>query len=279
MFTGFVPIRRGILEHIRSGDLPHKEALAYVIIILEADCETGIWRGSAKALGPYNYSNRAARHILHKLHQKGYIKSFCRQGRRGNYIVLVNKFQITRGKWKGKQLDATNTLNPKELVFRVEVNSHEDGHESAPSQEGEGKRRMRKERAATQPPHPLHDEIRKWLAEQWERRFGRKPPWDGRDNKALKELLAARPDVTLTEVQAAWKNYMASTKKFYDDNGWPLWALCKDFAGLSLHPVHDRGGQHGAPTRGKSNGTDHDERLARYREAGKSAKELAQRAH
>lgn len=141
MFAGYVPIRRGILEHIRSGDLPHKEALAYVIIILEADCESGIWRGSAKALGPYNYSNRAARHILHKLHRKGYIKSFCRQGRRGNYIVLVNKFHITRGKWKGKQLDATNTLNPKELVFRVEVNGHEDGHESAPSQEGEGRRK------------------------------------------------------------------------------------------------------------------------------------------
>ncbi len=152
MFAGFMPIRRGILEHIRSGDLTHQEALAYLVIILEADCATGIWRGSAKALGPYNYSNRAARHILRSLHQKQYIKSFCRQGRRGNYIVLVNKFPITRGKWKGKQLDATKTLNPKELVFRVEVNGHEDGHESAPSQEGNGKGKGEKKKGAQASP-------------------------------------------------------------------------------------------------------------------------------
>ena len=147
MNSGYMPIRRQLLNHIRSGDLPHEEALAYIIIILEADCETGIWYGSAKALGPYNYSNRAARHILHRLHQKRYIKSFCRQGRRGNYVVLVNKFPITRGKWKGKQLDATKTLNPNELVFR----GHVDGHESAPSQEGDLRRRKRKEGTKASP--------------------------------------------------------------------------------------------------------------------------------
>ena len=279
MLSGYMPIRRALLDHIRSGDLSHEEALAYVIIILEADCETGIWRGSAKALGPYNYSNRAARHILHRLHRKGYIKSFCRQGRRGNYVVLVNKFPITRGKWKGKQLDATKTLNPKELVFRVEVNGHEDGHESAPSQEGERRKRKRRERAVTQPPHPLHDEIRKWCAGEWEQRFGKKPPWGGRDNKVLQELLQARPDLTLAEVQQVWVNYMESTKTFYDDNGWPLWVFCQDFGGLSLHPVHGRGGKHGTDTGRKPNGSDGDKRLARFRGVGKTAKEIAQSAH
>ena len=249
MSSGYMPIRRQLLNHIRSGGLTHEEALAYIIIILEADCENGIWRGSAKALGPYNYSNRAARHILRRLHQKGYIKSFCRQGRRGNYIVLVNKFPITRGKWKSKLLDATNTLDPKELVFRGEVN----GHDSAPSQEGEGKRKSREEKAATQPPHPLHGEIRTWCAGEWKRRFGRQPPWDGRDSRALRELLEALPDLRLTEVQQVWANYMASSKRFYDDTGWPLWAFCRDFGGLSLHPVHDRGRQGTAPA-AKPNG-------------------------
>ena len=99
-----------------------------------------------------------------------------------------------------------------------------------------------------------HHEIRTWCAGEWELRFEKKPPWDGRDSKALKELLQARPDLTLAEVQPVWKNYMASTKKFYDDNGWPLWVFCKDFAGLSLHPVHDRGGNHGPARPIKPNG-------------------------
>jgi len=102
-------------------------------------------------------------------------------------------------------------------------------------------------------PHHLHGEIRTWCAREWKLRFKKKPPWDGRDSKALKDLLQARPDLTLAEVQPVWKNYMTSTKKFYDDNGWPLWAFCKDFAGLSLHPVHDRGRQGTTPT-AKPNG-------------------------
>lgn len=129
-------------------------------------------------------------------------------------------------------------------------------------------------------PHPLHDEIRKWCAGEWKGRFGKKPPWDGRDSKALKELLEARPDLTLAEIQQVWANYMASTKSFYDDNGWPLWIFCKDFAGLSLHPIHDRGGNHGTRrARKTSDRGDADDRLARFRGVGRTAKEIAQRAH
>jgi hypothetical protein len=115
-----------------------------------------------------------------------------------------------------------------------------------------------------------HHEIRTWCAGEWELRFEKKPPWDGRDSKALKELLQARPDLTLAEVQPVWKNYMASSKKFYDDNGWPLWVFCKDFAGLSLHPVHDRGKNHGPAREGKPNGSE------KYR-VGITASELARR--
>ncbi len=119
-------------------------------------------------------------------------------------------------------------------------------------------------------PHSMHGEIRTWCAGEWELRFEKKPPWDGRDSKALKELLQARPDLTLAEVQPVWKNYMASSKKFYDDNGWPLWVFCKDFAGLSLHPVHDRGKNHGPAREGKPNGSE------KYR-VGITASELARR--
>jgi len=128
---------------------------------------------------------------------------------------------------------------------------------------------------ASRASHPLHHEIRTWCAGEWEKRFGKKPPWDGRDNKALKELLQARQDLTLSEVQQVWANYMASTKKFYDDNGWPLRAFCQDFAGLSLHEVHDRGGNHGQTRTGKPNGSGGAD-LSRFR-VGRKASELANR--
>ena len=129
-------------------------------------------------------------------------------------------------------------------------------------------------------PHSLHDEIRKWCAREWEKRFDRKPPWDGRDSKALKELLEARPDLILAEIQQVWANYMASTKSYYDEKGWPLWVFCKDFAGLSLHPIHDRGGDHGTRTATKTSGRgDADPRLARFRQVGRKASDFAQHAH
>lgn len=253
MLSGYVPIRRGILDHVRSGDLTHEETFAYLIIILESDCATGIWWGSAKALGPYNFSHRAARHILEQLHIKGYINRFSKKGRRGNYPVLINKYGVTRGRWAGMKLNANKTLDWREPAYECQVEGQVEGQLTAPSQEGEGKRKRRKKRAAAQPPHPLHGEIRAWCAGEWERRLDQKPPWDGRDSMALRELLQARPDLTLAEVKPVWANYMASSKKFYDDSGWPLWAFCQDYAGLSLHPVHDRGRQGTAPT-AKPNG-------------------------
>ena len=151
MYSGYVPIRRGLLDHIRSGDLTHEEALAYVITILEADCETGLWRGSAKALGPYNYSHRAARHILEQLGKKGYIKRFTKKGRRGNYPVLVNKYGVTRGRWAGRKLNADKTLNWKEPVYECQENGQQNGQLTAPSQEGEGRKRKRKEGTKASP--------------------------------------------------------------------------------------------------------------------------------
>ena len=136
-----------------------------------------------------------------------------------------------------------------------------------------------REKAKGRAPHPLHDEIRKWCAGEWEQRFGEKPPWGGRDNKALKELLQVKPELTLPRIQQVWGNYMESSKKFYDDSGWPLWAFCQDFAGLSLHPVHDRGGNHGQARACKPNGSGGTDRLARFRGVERKASELANHTH
>jgi hypothetical protein len=202
----------------------------------------------AKHFGVHPKSIAATRR---KLERWGYIQTKRAKG--GAYTVVVKKSK----KWV--------------LLKRLRKNeSAPNGSESAPARseyalaegllpiddkavtrQGQGRKKP-----ASRAAHHLHNEIRTWCAGEWERRFATKPPWDGRDNKTLKELLEARPDLTLTEIQEVWANYMASTKKFYDDNGWPLWVFCKDFAGLSLHPVHDRGEKHGTPSAsGNNSGT------------------------
>jgi hypothetical protein len=236
----------------------------------------------ADQLGVHVKSIAASRR---KLERWGYIQT--EQSGKG-YTVRVRKSK----KWMLLQTRRGSGFAPSEhdegaTPLHQKERSHSiRGSESAPSggslpfndiavtRQGQGRKKP-----ASRAANPLHDEIRKWCAGEWEERFGRKPPWDGRDSKALKELLEARPDLALAEIQQVWGNYMRSTKSFYDEKGWPLWAFCKDFAGLSLHPIHDRGGNHGASTARKTSGGDADPRLARFRQVGRKASDFAQRAH
>ncbi len=223
----------------------------------------------AKSFGVHPKSIAATRR---KLERWGYIQT--KRVRGGAYTVVVKKSK----KWELLKRLGKNESAPVGSEYAPERS------ESAPNRseyalaggllaindkvmtrQGPGRKKP-----ASRASHPLHGEIRTWCAGEWERRFEKKPPWDGRDGLALKELLQARPDLTLAEVQPVWKNYMASSKKFYADNGWPLWVFCKDFAGLSLHPAHDRGKNHGPAREGKPNGSE------KYR-VGITASELARR--
>ncbi len=152
----------------------------------------------AKHFGVHPKSIAATRR---KLERWGYIQTKRVKG--GAYTVGVKKSK----KWV--------------LLKRLRKNeSAPNGSESAPTRseyalaegslpiddkavtrQGQGRKKP-----ASRAAHHLHNEIRTWCAGEWERRFEKKPPWDGRDNKALKELLQARPDLTLAEVQQVWAN-------------------------------------------------------------------------
>ena len=118
MTNGFVPLRRGILAHIRNGSLPHGEALAYMVIIASADPSTGIWYGSAKALaGEFNFPEREARRLLEALERKGYLRRFPKPGAHSNYPVLANKSEITVGARRGTRLCADKSTSLENLVY------------------------------------------------------------------------------------------------------------------------------------------------------------------
>ena len=211
--------------------------------------------GFANGFGVHAKSVAATRR---KLERWGYIQTKRAKG--GAYTVVVKKSK----KWELLKRLGKNESAPvgSEYALAEGLLPIDDKVVTRQGQE--------RKKPASRASHPLHGEIRTWCSEEWEKRFEEKTTWAGRDNKALKELLQARPDLTLAKIQQVWGNYMASTKKFYDDSGWPLWAFCQDFAGLSMHSVHDRGRNHGRARTGKPNGS------GKYR-VGITASELARR--
>ena len=199
-------------------------------------------------------SRRAVNDLRRRLEKYGYIKTEHRREGNAIWVLKSKKLMLLRKlRAEESQPEIGGNPPPHGEILPPDGDILPSGpsvpiNDQAVTKQGRGRGKT-----ASRVPHPLHHEIRTWCSGEWEQRFGKKPPWDGRDNKALKELLEARQDLTLAEVQQVWANYMGSTKKFYDDNGWPLRAFCQDFAGLSLHPVHDRGRQGTAPT-AKPNG-------------------------
>jgi hypothetical protein len=108
--NGFVPIRRGLWEHVRDGRMSPFEALAFVYICSQADTRTGVWKGSAGALvTELGFIPRTARDLLERMEHGGYIRRFVSQGLRHCYPILIHKFPVTQGEHNGEVLDALSS--------------------------------------------------------------------------------------------------------------------------------------------------------------------------
>lgn len=111
--AGWVPVRRGILDHIYDGRLTPSEHHALLSMFLLADASTGVWRGSAPALTTVlGYtSQRTMATAFEGLEAKGYILRDYAPGGRGNFPILIGKFEITRGDNAGRRVDLDATKN------------------------------------------------------------------------------------------------------------------------------------------------------------------------
>ena len=120
MSKGFVQIRRGIEEHLLAGRLGLFEFGVYLIIHFQVDFETGVWTGSAPrilAAAPRSTSLRDVQRALARLEQLGFIRTFHQQGQRGNYRVLINKYEPQTGALKGQRLNAQGSLTWRSPVY------------------------------------------------------------------------------------------------------------------------------------------------------------------
>lgn len=115
---GFVPIRRGIYEHLSDGRMTGKELMIYTTLHLKADHLTGIcYKVSGVALGlllkeSTNYINR----IMRSLERKGYIKRLSHRGQVKHYPVVLNKYLTSNG----ILIDARNTKSLNEIAWYIE---------------------------------------------------------------------------------------------------------------------------------------------------------------
>lgn len=94
----FVPLRRGTIEeHLRDGRLSAWEFCALIVIIIEADFNTGCWRGDGKKLASLMHCSwRQASRLILTLELKKYLKRIA-MPRRGSYFISVTDYaQIAR---------------------------------------------------------------------------------------------------------------------------------------------------------------------------------------
>ena len=122
MNSAFCILRGGVLDHLITGRLGFFELGLYVIVHLQADFRTGIWWGSAPKLhasAPAGTSLREVQRGLQRLAKIGFLRPFHKHGARGNYPVLINKYDIKVGALKGKRLNAWESESWKNPRYAI----------------------------------------------------------------------------------------------------------------------------------------------------------------
>jgi hypothetical protein len=264
--NGFVPLRRGLWEHIRDGRMSHLEALAFIYICSQADTRTGVWKGSAGALvTEIGLNPRTARDVLERMERGDYIRRFATQGVRHCYPILVHKFPVTQGEHNGKVLDALNSSKENGLLSlhfiscEVHVNVHDKVHgEVHASQRRSKNRNIRQEKtpaAKTAPPaDPRFQAFVTYAHKTFEEKHGAKPSWLGKDFQQLRVLLRANASLTPTELERRWRAYLDSSELFIAKQGDSLTYFATHCDTFASGPIMQ--------WRGKANGKDINDAVA-----------------
>jgi hypothetical protein len=113
MFSGYVRLRRGVLDHLHQGRMSFSEYGIYTILVQLADSRSGCAFSNAKSLEALigrGLKQQRIQDILFELHLKGYIRPFGqRHVGSGSYPILIHRYQITSGEKKDWFVDAFNT--------------------------------------------------------------------------------------------------------------------------------------------------------------------------
>jgi hypothetical protein len=136
-FSGWVQLRRGILNHLHEGKLSNIEFLVLVVLIMLADKETGAGTINAPCLRSFvpHLSYDAAKRVLLSLEEKHYIYRKIKYKSDLPYPFWVNRYIPSAGPHKGLQIDLAKVSKSKDFKDITYINH---APEDAPQGASEG---------------------------------------------------------------------------------------------------------------------------------------------
>ena len=117
---GHLKLRRGLIDHIRAGKLTNDEIAVYVHLLFCADFSTGLQKNSA----PHIYysmgqrsSLRRIQRALEQLEKLGFIKRFRIPGKKKDYHIIVDKYEVTCGVLNKSRVNAKDTKDWRDIQY------------------------------------------------------------------------------------------------------------------------------------------------------------------
>jgi hypothetical protein len=118
MSVGFVKSRRGIIEHVRDGNLCANEFAVFHLLVLMADSSTGSHTINAAVLRSSYFpelTRDTAQRILVSLEQKGFIFRLNPASHKRAYRYWINKYEATTGPNRLRRTDLSQVLVSKSI--------------------------------------------------------------------------------------------------------------------------------------------------------------------
>src|SRR5271157_4551015 len=116
-YKGYVPLQRGLLEHMVNARINNTETLVFVTILMLCSNETGSAIINASEISKYTHiSHDRSNRALHSLQCKNYIYRDLKTvfGPCQMYRVWVNKFRISLGEHKTRNLNLSEVFETKD---------------------------------------------------------------------------------------------------------------------------------------------------------------------
>jgi hypothetical protein len=258
MSAGFYKRRRGILEHIEAGEIDLLESGIHDYLSLKANLlvgspssiPVGIVFTSAPAIHAHckRVSERTIQRILEHLEEIGWLKNFRTANQRGNYPLLICRASVHDLSGNEYRINADATTDWRhpvyEAVRRVSPEtSNVVGKVAGIREERVGK--GRKKNLAAAPPDPRHKPFCDFAYEAFRMKYLQAPTWDGRHGNGLRAFLNRNSNITLDEWQRRYRNFLASTDAFYQQQKGSVLYFAANFDRFIDGPILEKGTSNG----------------------------------
>lgn len=119
MPQGYTHIRNGIFEHTAMNKMSPLDFCVYITLLRFADFKSGVCVTNANSISTHwggNISPASVRQCLNRLREEKYIVYMYRNGERGSYPILIDKYE-PGGELLGFRLHAAATSNLNDPVY------------------------------------------------------------------------------------------------------------------------------------------------------------------